>query len=171
MVIYLLCYLGMELKPFLCRMITSKTPENKFDTKDEGSCYHSDMFAMIGTIFLWMFWPSFNGALAAGDQQHRVIINTVSMLCLMVPVVCLVPILTWCTKLYVMLPSRQVIALTASFITTFVMSAIFREHNKFNMVDIQNATLAGGVAVGSASDLVIEPWAAILIGCIAGTVR
>jgi len=128
-------YFGLALS----WMITSKTPENKFDTKDEGSCYHSDMFAMIGTIFLWMFWPSFNGALAAGDQQHRVIINTV-------------------------------IALTASCITTFVMSAIFREHNKFNMVDIQNATLAGGVAVGSASDLVIEPWAAILIGCIAGTV-
>lgn len=65
----------------------------------------------------------------------------------------------------------QVIALTASCIITFVMSALFREDHKFNMIDIQNATLAGGVAVGSASDLVIEPWAAILIGCIAGTVR
>jgi len=37
-------------------------------------------------------------------------------------------------------------------------------------VDIQNATLAGGVAVGSASDLVIGPWGAIVIGCIGGTV-
>jgi len=54
--------------------------------------------------------------------------------------------------------------------TTFVMSAICRHDHKFDMVDIQNATLAGGVAVGSASDLVISPWAAILIGCIGGAV-
>ena len=38
------------------------------------------------------------------------------------------------------------------------------------MVDIQNATLAGGVAVGSAADLTIRPWAAILVGLIASFV-
>ena len=38
------------------------------------------------------------------------------------------------------------------------------------MVSIQNATLAGGVAVGTTSDLVILPWGAILIGIVAGTV-
>ena len=29
-----------------------------------------------GTLFLWLFWPSFNGALAAGNGQYRAIINT-----------------------------------------------------------------------------------------------
>lgn len=67
----------MRLNHSCARMIT---PKEKFSEKDEKSNYHSDMFAMIGTIFLWMFWPSFNGALAAGDQQHRVIINTVHVL-------------------------------------------------------------------------------------------
>jgi ammonium transporter Rh len=38
------------------------------------------------------------------------------------------------------------------------------------MVDVQNATLAGGVAVGSAADLVIQPWAAILVGLCASFV-
>lgn len=28
--------------------------------------YQSNTVAMVGSIFLWMFWPSFNGALAVG---------------------------------------------------------------------------------------------------------
>lgn len=35
------------------------------------------MVAVIGSIFLWMFWPSFNGALAEGTSQHRIMVNTV----------------------------------------------------------------------------------------------
>lgn len=31
---------------------------------------------IIGTIFLWLFWPSFNAGLAEGDAQHRAVINT-----------------------------------------------------------------------------------------------
>merc|ERR1711976_739625 len=42
-----------------------------------GANYNSEMFGAIGTIFLWMFWPSFNGCLATGNSQHRVVINTV----------------------------------------------------------------------------------------------
>jgi ammonium transporter Rh len=38
------------------------------------------------------------------------------------------------------------------------------------MVDIANATVAGGVAVGSSADLVIGPGAAILVGFIGGVV-
>lgn len=29
-----------------------------------------------GTIILWLYWPSFNGSPASGDQRHRVVINT-----------------------------------------------------------------------------------------------
>ena len=29
-----------------------------------------------GTLFLWLFWPSFNGGLASGNAQIRAIINT-----------------------------------------------------------------------------------------------
>lgn len=38
------------------------------------------------------------------------------------------------------------------------------------MVDIQNATLAGGVAMGSAADMAIHPAFALLVGAIAGTI-
>ena len=46
----------------------------------EGRCsgsYMSQLIAMIGTVFLFMFWPSFNGALAFGAAQQRVVVNTV----------------------------------------------------------------------------------------------
>jgi len=97
----------------------------------------SDLFAMIGTLFLWVFWPSFNGALAVGNSQHRVVINTV-------------------------------LSLTNSCISAFIFSKIMRKN--FDMVDIQNATLAGGVAVGSSADLVIGPYASLIVGSIAGIV-
>ena len=49
------------------------------------------------------------------------------------------------------------------------LTAICR-HRKFSMVDVQNATLAGGVAVGSAADLMLEPFGAMLIGSFGGLV-
>tara|TARA_Y100000991_G_scaffold215297_1_gene205267 strand:+ start:2158 stop:3516 length:1359 start_codon:yes stop_codon:yes gene_type:complete len=115
------------------------TNRNKVRSEKNSASYISDTFAMIGTIFLWMYWPSFNGALADGNSQHRVVINTY-------------------------------LALTNSCITAFIFSKLLRPSHKFNMVDIQNATLAGGVAVGSSADLVIAPWGALLIGLVGGAV-
>lgn len=37
-------------------------------------------------------------------------------------------------------------------------------------VHVQNATLAGGVAVGAIADMLIGPWAGLLIGFIAGII-
>merc|ERR1719460_3480301 len=104
-----------------------------------GSSTTSDMFAMIGTLFLWMFLPSFNGALAHGPQQNRVLVNTV-------------------------------LSLSACCVTAFAADNLLRPGHKFSMVSIQNATLAGGVAVGSSSDLVIQPWGAMMVGLVAGLV-
>eukprot|EP01135_Chromosphaera_perkinsii_P001661 Nk52_evm38s208 gene=Nk52_evmTU38s208 len=123
-------YFGLAVSFFV-------SPKEAKGHKRNGAVYNSDMFAMIGTLFLWMYWPSFNGALAGGSQQHRVVINTV-------------------------------LALSASCMVSFLLSTLLRHDKKFDMVDIQNATLAGGVAVGTSSDLVIEPWGAILIGMAAG---
>lgn len=59
-------------------MMQPKANQNDDVTsKLDGSVYVSDIFAMIGTLFLWIFWPSFNSALLdTPEQQHRAIMNT-----------------------------------------------------------------------------------------------
>ncbi|XP_044800173.2 ammonium transporter Rh type B isoform X3 [Bubalus bubalis] len=64
-------YFGLILSRVLYR------PQLENSKHCQGSVYHSDLFAMIGTIFLWIFWPSFNSApTALGDGQHRTALNT-----------------------------------------------------------------------------------------------
>jgi len=98
----------------------------------------SDLFSMLGTIFLWMFWSSFNSASALSEtEQLRTIVNTIISIC-------------------------------ASCLTTFVMSAYLSPGYKFQMVHIQNATLAGGVGIGAVSNMMVYPGGAMLIGSFAG---
>jgi len=123
-------YFGLMVSLVLKRDLTSEK---------EGASYNSDIFAMIGTIFLWLFWPSFNSGLAEGDAQHRAVINTYY-------------------------------SLAACCVVSFAMSSLVSKENKFDMVHIQNSTLAGGVAIGTAADMMIHPFGAMIVGSIAGVV-
>ncbi len=106
----------------------------------QGSNYTSDLFSMVGTVFLWLFWPSFNSVTAVTpDAMHRGLMNTYFSLC-------------------------------GSVVATFAMSSLLSHKKKFVMEHIQNATLAGGVAVGAVADLMVGPWAAMLIGTFAGII-
>lgn len=109
------------------------------DNEKEGSVYHSDIFSMIGTVFLWLYWPSFNGGAASGDEQHRAVINTY-------------------------------LSLAACALVTFAISGLLQKKGRFDMVHVQNATLAGGVAVGTTANMPIEPWGAVLLGMVAAVI-
>uniref|UniRef100_A0A7N9AQX8 Rh family B glycoprotein n=1 Tax=Mastacembelus armatus TaxID=205130 RepID=A0A7N9AQX8_9TELE len=64
-------YFGLVVTRILYRPNLDKSKDRN------SSVYHSDLFAMIGTLYLWMFWPSFNSAVTAhGDAQHRTAMNT-----------------------------------------------------------------------------------------------
>jgi len=106
------------------------------EDKENAAVYHSDMFAMIGTIFLFVFWPSFVSAPAGAADQELALIETL-------------------------------LALVGSCVTAFLASNLLR--GEFCMVDVQNATLAGGVAIGSAANLLPNsPGLALGVGIAAG---
>ncbi|XP_015243490.1 PREDICTED: ammonium transporter Rh type A [Cyprinodon variegatus] len=127
-------YFGLAVARVLYRPGLSNGHEN------DGSVYHSDMFAMIGTVFLWMFWPSFNSAIAErGFPQLTAVINTY-------------------------------VSLAACVLSAYAFSSLVEHKGKLDMVHIQNATLAGGVAVGTCADMQIQPFGAMLIGFVAGII-
>lgn len=97
--------------------------------------YDSQTVAMIGTLFLWVYWPSFNSALATGAAQHRAIINTV-------------------------------LSMGGSCIGAIGVARVLL--GRLDMEVMLNATLAGGVVMGSACDVITAPWSAILIGACGG---
>ncbi|XP_059837620.1 ammonium transporter Rh type A-like [Hypanus sabinus] len=127
-------YFGLMVSRVLHRPALQNTQDK------EGSVYHSDLFAMIGTVFLWMFWPSFNSAIVESpDGQYRAVINTYY-------------------------------SLAACVLTVYALSILVDKNGKLDMVHIQNATLAGGVAAGTSADMMIFPYGGLLIGFIAGIV-
>jgi len=108
--------------------------------KYAGSDYVSDTFSVLATFFLWCFWPSFNAATA---PTSRMKVESVV---------------------------NTLLALAASSVVTLAASRLFRRSSKWSMEDIQNATLAGGVAIGSSAAFAGGPGPAILIGMCAGAV-
>lgn len=93
---------------------------------------------MVGTLFLFAYWPSFNGALGDGTTMHRAIINTY-------------------------------LSIACSVIASIVVSKI-AHGGKLNMEIVLNASLAGGVAVGSSADIIVSAAGAMIAGFITGTI-
>lgn len=100
------CYFGLGVTFALYR------PCLKEGHSKENTSYQSDILRLMGTLFLWVFWPSFNSALTLkGDEQHRAILHTF-------------------------------IGLSASTLMAFALSAILNKNGKLTMGDVQNVTLA-----------------------------
>ncbi|OQV17231.1 Ammonium transporter Rh type C [Hypsibius exemplaris] len=111
--------------------------DDQFNNLKFGSVYN-DLFSMVGTLFLFMYWPSFNAAVAVGDGRYRAIYNTY-------------------------------LAIASSCVAAYMMSWVVKS-GKFSMDIVQNATLAGGVVVGSICDMFLYPWGALVCGFGAGIV-
>ena len=105
----------------------------------QASVYHSDMFSLIGTLFLWVYYPSFNSLLvdpSIEDGQTRAVVNTYA-------------------------------AIAASCVVSFGISSLAGK-GKLNVLHVQHATIAGGIAIGSVADLDIQIYIALIAGALAG---
>lgn len=109
-----------------------------------GSNRTTDTFALVGSVFLFMYWPSFNAALVeSGAERQRAVVNTV-------------------------------ISLVAAALAAMMTSSSVRVHAlnngryKLDPWDLANGILGGGVAIGSTCNMLIGPGAAMLVGVLAG---
>ena len=87
-----------------------------------------------------MYWPSFNGGTAATGDGQQRALI------------------------------NTYLSLAACTISTFAVSALVNHRRQFVMEHIQNATLAGGVAVGAVADMILTPGGAIVTGTVAGAI-
>ncbi|XP_075051450.1 blood group Rh(D) polypeptide-like isoform X2 [Mixophyes fleayi] len=113
---------------------------NKASQENEKSGVTAELFAMLGTLFMWTFWPSYNSVLLSDHKQLRnAIYNTY-------------------------------FALAASTVTVFSASALLNQKGKFKMIHARNAVLAGGVSVGFTAYMLLNPWIALTLGLLAGLI-
>jgi len=117
-------------------VIKTMTTSSEF-TKPIETDASSDRFSMLGSMVLWIFWPSFCAALVAPEMLPRTIVNVVLALC-------------------------------GATVATYFASILLRK-GKISIADIANASLAGGVAIGSTCDHANHPTA-FLIGLLAGVI-
>ncbi|XP_024130055.1 rh blood group, D antigen isoform X2 [Oryzias melastigma] len=103
--------------------------KEKFDKK-------SGLFSMLGSLFLWMFWPTFNSVLVDDRFPERKL-----------EAVC-----------------STYLALAVSAVTAASVSVLSSARGKLNLIQMQSCILAGGVAVGASMTAVHQPWEAMAIG-------
>ncbi|OXB70098.1 UNVERIFIED_CONTAM: hypothetical protein H355_010940 [Colinus virginianus] len=99
--------------------------------------HQPDVFAVVGTICLWIFWPSFASATTDHESAEP-----------------------WAVlNLY--------FSLAASTMATFVLSPILYEEGTLQLAQLQDATLASAAVMGMAGEMLSTPFGALTAGFLA----
>ena len=119
-----------------CLILSSKIKP----TTNPKTSYIANIFGFVGTIFLWLYWPSFNFGITAMNsfEQNLIVVNTF-------------------------------LSLTGSVLGTYILSALAFGRG-LEMESILNATLAGGVVIGAPCSMIYRPGVSILIGFTTGMI-
>ncbi|KAL7380799.1 hypothetical protein ABVT39_024262 [Epinephelus coioides] len=138
--IMLLHIFGAFFGLMLTWILYRKGSEQRFEK--EKSDRKTGLFSMLGIVFLWMFWPSFNSVLVDSHAPGR--------------------------KLGAVLSTY--LALAVSAVTAAGVSVLSSPKGKLNLIHMQSCIFAGGVAVGVSMSVIHQPWEAMTIGFIAALV-
>ncbi|XP_009071991.1 PREDICTED: ammonium transporter Rh type B-like, partial [Acanthisitta chloris] len=99
-----------------------------------------DVFAVVGTIYLWIFWPSFTSATTVHDHvEPWAVLNTY-------------------------------FSMVASTVATFILSPLLHGESTLRMVQLQDATLAGAAVMGMAGEMLLTPFGALIAGLLVGLI-
>ncbi|NXR57624.1 RHBGB protein, partial [Rhadina sibilatrix] len=99
-----------------------------------------DVLAVVGTIYLWIFWPSFTSTTDVQDNARGwAVLNTY-------------------------------FTLVASVLATFILSPVLQEESTPRMVQIQGATLAGMAVMGMAGEMLLTPFGTLSAGFLVGLI-
>ena len=119
------------------------------------SNYRSNMFAFIGSIFLWLFFPSFNVAIVKIKQYENYYVS---------------PELGFITE---NLRYRGIIntylSMMGSVFTSFIISPLFYR-GKMKIEHILHASYVGGIVIGGCCTICSNAWASVVIGIIGSTI-
>ncbi|XP_029475300.1 RH-like protein isoform X2 [Rhinatrema bivittatum] len=127
-------YFGLAVAWLLYHPLLDKEMEK------EESQPASDLFSMLGALFLWMFWPTFNSVLVPGASEKRnAVYNTYY-------------------------------AIAVSALAAFSFSVCTSTRGKLKMMHTHSAVLAGGVAIGFSAYMIYSAWIAMTIGFLAGMI-
>ncbi|XP_069734903.1 ammonium transporter Rh type B isoform X3 [Phaenicophaeus curvirostris] len=127
-------YFGLTVSRILRQLHVDKRK------KQQEMGHQSDFFAVVGTIYLWIFWPSFTSAtMVSGDAEPWALLNTY-------------------------------FSLASSTLATFVLLPVLYEENTPQMVQIQDAALANTAMMGMAGEMLVTPFGALVAGFLAGLI-
>ncbi|XP_009075672.1 PREDICTED: ammonium transporter Rh type B-like [Acanthisitta chloris] len=87
----------------------------------------SDLMSLVGMLILWVFWPSFVAVLCQPGDAQHRAIL------------------------------NTLLAMSASAVTTVVVSSLLERDGKISLGHLQNGSLAGGVAIGVVADMAMPP--------------
>ncbi|XP_054038734.1 ammonium transporter Rh type B [Rissa tridactyla] len=120
------------------RILHQPHMDKRKEQQDTG--HQPDVFTVLGTIYLWIFWPSFASATTVhNNAEPWAVLNTY-------------------------------FSLAASTLAAFVLSPVLYEESTLRMVQIQDATLAGAAVMGMAGEMLVTPFGALIAGFLAGLI-